>query len=52
MEPKSGKVTYHRLAGIRIPDYVPGILAALILFLVFPFVVQSQQSGEITTEKV
>ena len=52
MKSKTSRVTYHKLAGIRIPDYVPGIFAALILFLGFPFVVQSQQSAEITTEEV
>lgn len=49
---KTSKVSYYQIGRVRIPDYIPGIIAAIIVLLGFPFVVQSQQSAEITTESV
>ena len=54
MKSESSKVTYHKLGRVRIPDFVPGIIAALVLLFGFPFVVQSQSQlyTRITTEEV
>lgn len=49
---KKSKVANYQIGRIKIPDYVLGIIAALVLLFGFPFVVQSQQSAEITTEAV
>ncbi|NKB33751.1 MAG: MBL fold metallo-hydrolase [Pseudomonadales bacterium] len=49
---KKNKVSSYQIGKLRIPDYVPGIFAAIVLLLGFPFVVQSQQATEITSEAV
>ena len=52
MQTKSKKIAYYQLGRLRVPDYVPGTLAAIFLLFGFPFVVQSQQSAEIRAEEV
>ena len=49
---KKSKTSHYQIGKIRIPDYIPGILAAIVLLLGFPFVVQSQQDVQITSEAV
>ena len=49
MQTQSRKIAYYQLGRLRVPDYLPGILAAILLLFGFPFVVQSQQSAEIRT---
>ena len=46
------KIAYYQLGRHRVLDYLPGILAAIILLFGFPFLVQSQQSAEIRDEYV
>ena len=52
MQTKSKKIAYYQLGRHRVPDYLPGILAAITLLFGFPFLVQSQQSVEIRAEEV
>ena len=48
----NSNVTRHKIGRLSIPDYIPGVIAALVLLFGFPFVVQSQQAAEITIETV
>lgn len=52
MQTQSRKIAYYQLGRLRVPDYLPGIVATILLLFGFPFVVQSQQSAEIRTEEV
>ena len=49
---KNNGIDSYKIGKLTIPDYVPGILAALVILFGFPFVVQSQQTAEITSEAV
>ena len=48
----NSNVIRHKIGRLSIPDYIPGVIAALVLLFGFPFVVQSQQTAEITIETV
>ena len=52
MQTKSKQTAHYQLGRLCVPDYLPGILAAIILLFGFPFVAQSQQSAEIRAEEV
>ncbi|MDG2421633.1 MAG: MBL fold metallo-hydrolase [Gammaproteobacteria bacterium] len=49
---KNTKVTTYKIGRVWIPDYVPGVIAVVVLIIGFPFIVESQQSAEISTEAV
>ena len=52
MKNRSKKVETYKIGRLVIPDYVPGILAGLVILFGFPFLGESQPSAEITTEEV
>ena len=49
---KDIKHAVYKIGKIRIPDYILGTISAFVLIIGFPYVVQSQQSAEISTETV
>ncbi len=49
---KDKRIKIYKVGPFRIPDYIPGIFSAFLLIVGFPFVVQSQQTAEITTQTV
>ena len=42
----------YRISKLVIPEYIPGIAAALVVLFGYPLVVQSQQTAEITSQEV
>ena len=49
---KDIKRAVYKIGKVRIPDYILGTISAFVLIIGFPYVVQSQQSAEISTEAV
>jgi len=49
---KDIKHAVYKIGKIRIPNYILGTISAFVLIIGFPYVVQSQQSAEISTETV
>ncbi len=52
MKPSKIETSHYQIGKLPIPDYVPGILAALVLLISFPFIGESQPAVEITSEEV
>ena len=52
MQTKSKQIAHYQPGRLCVPDYLPGILATIILLFGFPFVAQSQQSAETRAEEV
>lgn len=48
----NNKVGSYQIGKLLIPDYIPAILAGLVILFGFPLVVESQSSAEITSEEV
>ena len=49
---KDIKHAVYKIGKVRIPDYILGTISAFVLIIGFPYVAQSQQSAEISTETV
>lgn len=52
MQTKSKQISDYQLGRLRVPDHLSGIRAAIFLLSGFPFVVQSQESAEMSADKV